>query len=117
MGEGKPITMTTYDMLQVICDFYIIHSNVASRQGHHNVLDIVGNNRMGPVMQARVSYTSDHRFMWTSSAKVQGGKLLGNMHMAHVYLISGMLPNYMEKLCAEAKIGHVGDKIHEMSDP
>ncbi len=82
-----------------------------NRQCQDNVLAVTVNNHIGHVMQAGVSCNSGHRFMWTSSPKIKGGKFLGNLRMAHGYLTSGMLPNHMEKLCAEAKIGHLGDKF------
>jgi len=76
----------------------------------HKELTVQVNSRLGHVMLATVTCKSGHTYSWTSTPKVAGGKLYGNLRVAHGYLTSGMLAVHHEKFCQQAKIGHLGLK-------
>lgn len=155
MGDGNPNTITTFELLHRVLDFYhlancvdnkVVESGdfvggseyqlatiedaeteelyigtmtsldkLISRTEAHRAccdkpLSVTKHNKMCHAVQITVSCESKHTFTWTSSQNTSSQKLLVNLRMAHGFLSSGILPNQLQKMCSEAKIGQIGEK-------
>ena len=89
--------------LQNLVDQIQYHSEICT----HNVT-IGKQNRIRHVIQTELQCKGGHKFRWTSSPHVAGGKYLVNLRLAHGYLSSGILPNQLSRLCEAANIGVMG---------
>lgn len=89
-----------------------LHSLVNQMQHHCEICDhavtIAKENRIRHVVQAELNCKAGHKFSWTSSPHVKGGKFLVNLRLAHGYLSSGILPNQYLRLCETSDIGVMG---------
>ena len=142
MGDGNANTVTTFEMLFRLMDFYI---NMNCREDDDNIpqgafsaspeyrfasqadglsdelfvctlsslqhlisqaekharsceedLECQKKQKLHHVLMANGTCSKDHKFTWSSSPFIPGGKYLVNVKMAHAYFTSGMLPNHLE---------------------